>query len=242
MDLDEATEDNCAKKSYTISCTSKFRDRVLALSTERHVTPGDLARAVLTLLPSTKIDETKDPGEPPAYDREIVTLKSGPARGRVLKRKPRLQVRLNDGYDDVTIRRALSLAVALESGDMSLDLSAADADVSVSSKPVAAEKTAPVNNNSALKKIRELMAENEKMKALIHALSFEPLPEGPKTFEDALYILGIPPSQRSDKKLLRTKFRLLAMIYHPDGVMGDNNRMSQINAALSALDGSPTAQ
>ena len=57
-----------AKKSYVISCSSAFRDRVQALADARDVNVGDLARSVMLVVPPEAIAATEDPGEPAAAD------------------------------------------------------------------------------------------------------------------------------------------------------------------------------
>lgn len=234
-EIDDSTQ-QIAKKSYTIACSSKFRDDVLAMVARRNVSSGDIARAIITLVPAKQLAAFPDPGEPGSHDREEVILKSGPAAGRRLRRKPRLQVRLIDGIDDSTIRRALSLALALDQEEVDIKVAKAKQESMEAAAEVAenAQKAA-AKLSPAEQQLKAVMEENERLKTLISALSFEPLPEGPRSREEALYVLGIPPSQAVDDKILKAKFRMLAMIYHPDGFLGDHKRMSQLNAALNAV-------
>ena len=102
------------KKAYTIPCASAFRDAVLSLAERRGVNAGDIARSVLLVVPMDDIRDYPDPGDPRPEDREVVILKSGAARGRPWRRKPRLQVRMASGYDAITLRRALAIALAME--------------------------------------------------------------------------------------------------------------------------------
>ena len=104
------------KLSYAISCSSQFRNSVMALAESRGVNVGDLARSILLTVPADVIERLDDPGEPPADDREAITLKSGRNPGKLWRRKPRLQVRLPPGHNAETIRRALDLALALDGG------------------------------------------------------------------------------------------------------------------------------
>ena len=80
------------KQSYTIPCSSVFRDAVQALAERRGVNAADLARSVMLIVPEKAIDDYADPGDPPKSDRETIVLKSGPAEGRPWRRKPRLQL------------------------------------------------------------------------------------------------------------------------------------------------------
>ena len=117
------------KISYTISCAAQFRDDIMALATRRHVNPADLARSVLLMLPTESIDDFDDPGEPDERDRETITLKSGPAVGKLWQRKPRLQVRLPAGFDATTIRKALGLALSMDKRNLTVRLERPDTQV-----------------------------------------------------------------------------------------------------------------
>ena len=116
------------KTSYTIPCSSAFRDAINALAASRQVNVADLARSILLVIPETAIREVPDPGGPPPEDREETTLKSGPSAGKLWRRKPRLQVRLSAGYNVTMVRRALNLALKLNQGDLTPKLEKARPD------------------------------------------------------------------------------------------------------------------
>nr|CAM75035.1 DnaJ-class molecular chaperone [Magnetospirillum gryphiswaldense MSR-1] len=78
----EARSVSVVKHSYTIPCSSAFRDAIEALAARRHVNVGDIARSVLLVMPPSAIQGFPDPGDPEAGDRETVILKSGPSQGR----------------------------------------------------------------------------------------------------------------------------------------------------------------
>lgn len=198
------------KSSYTIPCASRFRDDIAALATRRKVNAGDLARSVMLLVPMHEIEAFPDPGNPAADDRETVILKTGPAAGKPWQRKPRLQVRLPEGFDPVTIRRALGMALAMDSGATKLRLD----------DPAEAQA---------------LDGEMLRLKAMIATLAFEPLPDGVETRAEALHVLGFPPGRIPSREMLRQRFRTLAAIHHPDSGIGDHQRMSQLNAAMELL-------
>ncbi len=229
------------KQSYTVPCTSAFRAAVEALARRRRVNVGDLARSVVLLLPAAVIAAHPDPGEPPPEDRETVRLKTGAAAGRPWRRKPRLQVRLPPGYEPAFIRRALALALDADAGTLRLRLDDAAVDGGVAAPderepeldlgddPVHAERRASAK---ALAAVHE---EIERLRAMLNVLAFEPLPQGVRTREEALHVLGFPPGGLPDRHTLRNKFRMLAMIHHPDGLQGSHERMSQLNAAMEIL-------
>lgn len=209
-----------ASQSYIVSCPSKFRDDVLELAEARRVSAADLARGVLLLVSEETVNATTDPGDAQKGDREEVTLRSGPSEGRVLRRKPRLQLRLQHGLDHPTIRRALALALSMDGGNHALNVETQD-DMK--------------RKATAMRREQELEDENRALRDIIDTLSFEPFKNGVMTRGDALHVLGFAPASVPDQKSIKTRFRKLAMIYHPDSPLGDHPRMSQLNDALNKL-------
>jgi hypothetical protein len=204
-------------RSYVVPCSTDFRDAILELADRRGVNAGELARAVLLLLPGDAAD-FPDPGEPDAGDRETVILKSGANEGKNWRRKPRLQVRSVSGRDVAEIRRALALALALDRADVSMRLEDG-------------------NGPSASEQLNEIRSESKRLKAQIGALLFEPLPHGVRNRTEALHVLGFSPGARPNPEVVRTRYRALAGIHHPDASHGDHRRMSQINDAVRILRG-----
>jgi len=225
------------KHSYTIPCTSQFRDRVSALADLKKVNVADLARSVLLMVSDADISSFADPGDPDAQDRETVILKSGPSKGRPWRRKPRLQVRMAPGYDVLHIRKALNLALYMEEGKAEIrihteeSLRAQQAEMDAMRKQVEEqEKQANSSHN-----LPETIEEMERLRAIVSVLSFEPLHEGVQDRSDALHILGFPPKTYPGRSELRARFRMLATIHHPDGKYGSHERMSQLNQAMQIL-------
>ena len=217
------------KTSYTIPCSSSFRDAINALAAKQRVNVADLARSVLLVIPETAIHEVPDPGGPPPEDREETTLKSGPSAGKLWRRKPRLQVRLSAGYNATIVRRALNLALKLNQGDLTAALEKArpDAEAFETQKPTVAQE--PPQQSLALKE------EMDRLRSIVSVLMFNPLEEGVTTLADAWHVMGFAPSDRPDKATVRARFRKLAAIHHPDGYYGNHQRMSQLNAAMDLL-------
>lgn len=211
-----AGEESNRKRSYAIPCASTFRDAVTALAERRRVNAGDLARSVLLLVPRDVVARYPDPGEPAPDDREQVVLKSGPSANKPWRRKPRLQVRLPDGFKIPEIRRALGMALAMEEGGVSLTLEEGR-------KPKLGDR------------LKKAEGEADRLKGAVMALAFEPLYNGIQTRADALYVMGFPPNARPDQKAIRARFRMLATIHHPDSGFGHHERMTQLNEALSTL-------
>ena len=214
------------KHSYTVPCSSAFREAVESLAEQRQVNVGDLARSVLLVVPAEGVEQFPDPGEPPSHDRETVILKSGPAEGRPWRRKPRLQVRMPPGHSIPFIRRALGLALALAEGKLAVSISDPSAPVQ---RPVPEPVPVPVIEEEP--EADEL----DRLRAIISTLAFDPLPDGVRSRSDALHVLGFSPSAKPDSRMVRAKFRLLATIHHPDSDHGDHQRMSQLNQAMALL-------
>ena len=207
------------KASYTVPCGRMFRDRVLDLAARRGVNVGDLARSMVLALPADVLAALPDSGEPTRNDRETVVLKSGPAAGRPWQRKPRLQVRMAPGLDPATIRRALGAALALDAGDLRLE-------VNPPAQPTP-EPPPPADDS-----LNETL---EELRAIVSILMFETLPDGVQTRDEALFVLGLPPGRPVPQNVVRARYRMLATIHHPDGAHGDHERMSQLNAAAEIL-------
>jgi curved DNA-binding protein CbpA len=70
---------------------------------------------------------------------------------------------------------------------------------------------------------------------MLSAVAFEPLKEGVRTRTEALYVLGFPADTQPDPRALKARYRMLAMIFHPDSPQGDTLRMGQLNAARNLL-------
>lgn len=212
------------KHSYTVPCASRFRDQVTDLAQSKRCNVADLARSVVLVVPLDVIEAYSDPGGPARDDRETVVLKSGNSKGKPWRRKPRLQVRMASGFAVETIRKALALALAVERGHM---------DVGLESQRERSQAEMHRDAETAL--MREALDELERLRNVVGALQFDPLPSGVVTRDQALYVLGFPPASIPDQGALRTRFRRLATVYHPDGKDGSHQRMSQLNAAMELL-------
>jgi hypothetical protein len=215
------------KHSYTVSCASAFRDDVMALAGKRGVNVADLARSVVLVVAADEIAAFPDPGEPKADDRETVVLKSGKAKGTPWRRKPRLQVRMTPGYDVENLRRALGLALAVDRGEIDLRLDGLAGSSGMTPQPEPEAPLAPLAH--------EMTAELDRLRSMVSALSFEPLTEGIRSRNDALHVMGFPPDSLPDSGTLKSRFRTLATIHHPDSDHGDHSRMSQLNEAMAHL-------
>lgn len=208
--------------SYIVPCTSRFRDRVVRLAARRGASPADLARAVLLLVSADQLGRVPDPGEPSSDDREAIELQSGASKGRVLKRKPRIQMRLPSGYRDADLRRALALALQMAEGEAELSV------------VTATDRKA----EAAVEKARDgLVEENATLRQLVADLATPVLDRGVTSRSDALFVLGFPPTAVPEPMTIKRRWRRLAMIYHPDSAFGDHERMSQLNLALAKLMG-----
>ncbi len=225
------------KQSYTIPCSSVFRDMVTNLAERRLVNVADLARSVLLVVSEDVIRSFPDPGGPPAGDREETVLKSGPSEGRPWRRKPRLQARLSPGYDVSVVRRALNLALILDDGQHSVKIH--NLEVEKVEKAQIAKAAKETEENAAAKALegssQEMKQEMERLQAIVSVLLFAPLAGGVASRADALHVLGFAPSELPDRNTVRSRFRMLATIHHPDSNYGNHQRMSQLNAAMDML-------
>ena len=202
-------------RSYVVPCSSDFRDSVLDLADRRGVNPGELARAVLLLMPG-EAAQFPDPGDPAPADRETVILKSGANEGKNWRRKPRLQVRLASGYDPAAIRRALAMALAMDAGEYTVRIE---------------DGRAP----SSDQRLKDARAEITRLRYQLKSLFFEPMEHGVKTRKDALYVLGFHPDATPETDEVRKRYRKLAAIHHPDSSHGEHRRMSLLNGAVAKL-------
>lgn len=237
MDEDGTSDVKAEKKkhSYTIPCATRFRDAVMALAEKRRVNAGDLARSVLLVVPDDLIEGYPDPGEPGPRDRETVILKSGTAMGRPWRRKPRLQVRMTDGYSVEFMRKALAVALALDQGETRVHLRHSDSETGDGAQGIDIGPEADGGGHAKPLQDRVDPEELVRLKAIVSVLSFDPLSDGVKSRADALYVLGFPPNRLPDARMLRARFRVLATIHHPDSLYGDHRRMSQLNSAMDLL-------
>jgi hypothetical protein len=228
------------KASYTISCSSAFRDAVIALAGRRRVNAGDVARSVMLVVPSAVIGAYPDPGVPDPADRETVVLRSGEAAGRTLRRKPRLQLRLPPGLDPVLVRKALNLALALDAGTMGLVVRDPTGPVlgpapALSPPAFQSPPPPPPPPSPSAAEAARLRDDVARLHSIVSVLSFEPLEDGVRDRAEALHVMGFPPYASPDSRDLRARFRLLATVHHPDAVHGSHARMSQLNAAMEIL-------
>ena len=212
-------------KSYVIPCSSRFRDAVRALADRRGVTATDLALGVLTLVDHKIIDAVEDPGEPAPDDRESVRLKSGPRKGRALTRKPRLQLRLPSSLDHTRVRRALALAIDIDADRRTLSISAPG-----NESRHAAELE---EHRQALARAEQAMTD---MRRTLNIIAFDTEGLSITSIAQAKYVLGLPPDQPLSQELIKSRFRQLSRVFHPDLPNGDTVRMSRIIEAMRFLE------
>ncbi len=210
------------KQSYTVTCSSAFRDAVLKMAENRGFNAADLARSVALVVPKEEINAFPDPGEPDADDRETIILKSGKSKGRPWQRKPRLQIRMAAGYDVVFLRKVLSVALELDQGAAQIKLEAP------------AHGLAPYAHYEQQNR-DQAESEARKLKSLVSILAVEIYPDGLQTRAQALHTLGFPPGSNPAVSDLRGRFRALASVLHPDSGYGSHEHMSQLNAAMDLL-------
>ena len=114
------------------------------------------------------------------------------------------------------IRRALGIALALSMGEITVTLE---------------DGRAP----KAKEKVKKLNEEIARLRAAMSVVALDPLPQGVRSADEALFVLGFPPGSRPNQTEVKARFRMLAAIHHPDAPFGDTRRMSQLNQAMSWL-------
>ncbi len=215
------------KKGYIITCASSFRDRIEVLCRKKKVNAGDIARSIILTIDSQFISSFPDSGEPALEDREFFYTKSDKNKKYPKKIKPRIQLRLPTGYDNIFIRKALNLALSLDKEETTilkaLSLSHLEA-------PPASEPSPPPTTTMTVSS-----EQIEHLKSTIYALLFEPLQKEITTQAEAFYILGIPPFSNMTLAKLKQRFRFLATIHHPDNELGSKERMQQLKEAFDFL-------
>ena len=243
-------------KSYIVTCATLFRDQIQTLADQRQVSAADLVRAVLLLVSPHDLSEVSDPGDADEDDRETVIVQSGAAKNRILKRKPRLQLRLPATLTDADIRKALSLALQMDREGwlfrtpQSLTRDPTPETISDAERPAKTpididippsdahlDNTTPIKTELevAVEALQESQDEIKRLHQMIAKLRFTPLDDGVRTRAEALFILGLPPHKFPDSKTIKDRFRLMAKIVHPDSLLGDHHRMAQLNDALRLL-------
>lgn len=242
-DLAASSPPDTKSKSHIVTCTTAFRTQILLMADKRHVSAADLVRAVLLLVSPEDLAEVDDPGDATDEDRETIIVQSGAAKNRILKRKPRLQLRLPAYLQDDQIRKALSLALQMDREGWlfrtpesltqpppeTLDTDNPSADI------LAADAQPKSDLEIAQKKLQDAEDEIRRLHQMIAKLRFDPLEEGVRTRAEALFVLGLPPHKFPDRQIIKERFRLLAKIMHPDSLLGDHARMAQLNDALRLL-------
>ena len=118
------------------------------------------------------------------------------------------------------MRRALALALKMSEGEKSFSV----------------ESVQDRKQRSDDRAIRVRLEEDiEQLRRIIGGLAFEPLRDGISSRSEALYVLGFAPTAVPDQKVIRGRYRRLALVFHPDSPFGDHQRMSQLNEALEKL-------
>ena len=150
---------------------------------------------------------------------EVVKLQSGHRRPLTAP-KTALAAASADWVRSARLRRALALALQISEGERSFSI----------------ESVQDRKQRSDDQAIRVRLEEDvEQLQRIIGDLAFKPLRDGISTRSEALYVLGFAPTVVPDQKVIRGRYRRLALVFHPDSPFGDHQRMSQLNEALEKL-------
>ncbi|MGB0696650.1 MAG: J domain-containing protein [Rhodospirillaceae bacterium] len=228
-------------------CASAFRDAAQDLADRRGVNVADLARSILLLTPPEALAVCPDPGGPEPGDREEVVLNSGPSAGRPWRRKPRLQLRLGAGYDPITIRKALGVALSLDRKEISFALTEAQAPpetVEVGARPQpdptsGAEALVPTGEGAAgSQDLEALRLERDQLLQTLHQLreTLEVLDGSNKTLEEQHSTArNTAHKLQDDVDRLRTMVSLLLFDPLPNGVNSRPEALYVLGFAPSAF-------
>lgn len=187
---------------YSVPCTRSLYDAAAALAHRTGVEVADLVRMVLTLVAPAVRGRWPDPGS---------------GLGVALVPPPVVKLFLPSGLDHSEIRRALSLALALNTPDGVRLVSREEQDYL----------------SGAVDKLRK---RNRTLRLALERLSFRPLPDGPQTVAAAAAVLGLCACDCHDEALIATRFREMARLYHPDaGPIPCKERMGQLIMARNVL-------
>ncbi|HEY0832546.1 MAG TPA: hypothetical protein VGE72_01445 [Azospirillum sp.] len=183
--------------AYTVPCSAALCSAVLDLAARRNVGVAELAGSVLLLTdPALRVP---DPGAPEGEEASF------------------LELRLQPGLDDPTIRRALATALAL--ADPAAWRLVAEAEV-------ARLETA----------VEKLDYRNKALSNALERVSFQPLDGKLTQVRDAASLFGFVNEWCFDEDRVVRRFRELAPVYHPDtGVVGCRERMAQLIEARNLL-------
>lgn len=176
-----------------ISCADGFVREVRALAARRGATPAALAAAIFLVVGPNPIEADPGPGE------------------------ARLDVPPPPGGDAGSVRRALSMALALADGDV------------------------PLRDARRLEvRVESLEYRNKALRAALERVAFQPPGEdgGRMNARDAAGLFGFVNERCFDESMVRRRFRELAPVYHPDtGIVGCRRRMALLIEARDVLVG-----
>lgn len=172
-----------------IPCAPGFAEAVAELARRRGVRPRELATAALLLVGSANAELDPGPGT------------------------ARLDIAPPVGTDAATVRRALSLALAL------------------------AEGKRPLREADHLEtRLESLEYRNTALKRALERLAFQPLQGGISDVREAARLFGFVNEWCFDEAALMKRFRELAPVYHPDtGIVACRERMAQLIEARNLL-------
>ncbi|MEI6985904.1 MAG: hypothetical protein WCK65_07240 [Rhodospirillaceae bacterium] len=213
----EAAESWDEVVSYTIPCPSGFRAAVLELVERSGVDIAFLINAALNIVHPDTHHQVADPGEPAADDMLSVEEPVRFGGRRTSRCSPVLVVRFRRGWKVSTLRHALAVALTI-------------------SNPILLRQVQRIETER-LEQANELLERQlAECRAALERLSFQPLPSGIKNQREAAHIMGFASAIGLDLETINARFRVLALIYHPDqGVLGSSERMGQLIDARNIL-------
>ena len=194
-----------------VPCARSLHHAVLAFCARRAVDPSTIARVSLALLDERPDLAVADPG-PGGFERVIVVSPSGRPRTRQVLTRLRLRVAGVRSPERVRIALATFLATAAQPTP---------------------KTTTPGPSGQEIARLQD---ENARLRAALDRVAPRPATRVPRTPAQSAWLMGFPNEWGLDAPTVTTRYRQLAMIYHPDtGIAADAERMVQISAARSIL-------
>ena len=198
------------RHNHTIYCSEDFKSRVVAVCEATDMSPADLVKAVF-LFSEIKDFNNIILGETDNL-REQILIKSGVNVGKIVSRKPRIQIILPFKTSPDVLKKALALATQAK-----LKLAHVE---DIKKMQSFSKKTMVSDIDPIVKGIQPDMIDTI------------------TTFRDALHILGFSPRTKATKLEIKARYRTLLKAYHSDtgNIFADTNRLLAVQSAWEIID------
>lgn len=195
------------QRTYHVRCQTSLHEAVQAACRRAHLSPAQMVRAALAVLPPDRLDDLADPGAPKPRDAQRIA-------GRL--ETPVIRLRLPAGLTAGLIRKVLGYVADMASGRHEL---------------------VPAGQRDRLeKRLAEAEATCSHQREALTALAGELIEGGVATRDHALHVLRFPPESEPTPDQVTARFRGLAAVLHPDaGLLDQHRHMAQLLDARRRL-------